>query len=94
MTAQEMVTRLNGLSGFDLTDAEALQLINEGYRELVARSEWLRATVTSVGPTVANQENYTLPTDLYRALKVYVGTAPAFPTGDEEIALIRSENLH
>lgn len=92
MTAEQMIERLNGLSGFDLTDAEALDLINEGYRELCARSEWLRARSTSL-VTVANQEDYTLPTDLYRVLKVWVGTAPYYPTDEESVTLIRNNNL-
>lgn len=93
MTLAQMITQLNGLAGLDLSDAEATDLLNEGYRELCARSKWLRANSVSL-VTVANQEDYTLPTDLYSIREVFVDGVPWEPADDATIAHIRASNLN
>lgn len=92
MTLAQMISQLNGLAGLDLTDAEATDLINEGYRELCARSEWLRAYSTST--TVSGQEDYTLPSDCYRVLEVHKNGIPQNASDDETVAQIRAGNYY
>lgn len=93
MTLAQMIEQLNGLQGLDLTTTEATDLLNEGYRELCARSEWLRATSTAAGPTVVDQSEYTLPSDLYRVLKVFVDGRPYYGADETTVAHIEANNL-
>lgn len=92
LTLAAMQSQLNEFAGLDLEDDEAKALLNEGYRELCARSEWLRANL-DIGPTIADEEHYTLPLDCGRILKLFVNGNPYYPTDDEQVALIRSSNL-
>lgn len=50
-------------SGVQVTDTDILRWINSGQREIVAQNEGLLEK-TALTSTVANQQEYTLPTDL------------------------------
>ena len=91
MNLSQMREQLNGLAGLDLEPEEADQLLNEGYQELTARAEWSRVYYTDT--TVADQEDYTLPANLYRILDVQLSGIPQYLATDEEIAHIRAGNL-
>lgn len=83
-TVAELRTKLD-LAGLDLTPAEELSLINEAVDELCVESEWTRANL-DLGPTVADQAAYTLPSNLHRILRLRVGSTIYEPT-DEEAAV-------
>jgi len=69
-TLADLTTDLRGLAGLKkVTVTEAERLLNEGHRELCVRSEWTRANI-ALGPTVADQAAYTLPSTVHRPLKV------------------------
>jgi hypothetical protein len=77
--------RVRGLAGLTkATPDEVDELLNEGHKELCARSEWLRARV-SIGSTVANEADYALPASVYKPLKVYVDGALFSPTDEDEV---------
>lgn len=63
------------LAGLDLEEAERDRLINEAVADLCIRTEWTRATV-NLGPTVAGQEDYDIPPEVNRVLKLSVGGVP------------------
>lgn len=90
MNRAELRSRLT-LAGLDLTDDEANELLNEADRELCVRAEWTRATV-SIGPTVADQAAYSLPSTVARPLKLYVNGLPGWEPSDEETALRLASN--
>lgn len=85
MTRGQLTSELlSDLAGFDaVEDTEVHRLLNEADRELCVRSGWTRANV-ELGPTVADQEAYTLPDSVYRPLKVKVDGRPYKPA-DETI---------
>lgn len=77
-----LTARLNSLSGFDLSAAEAAELLNEAQLEAARRSRYPRKTV-EVGPAVEGQAAYTLPTDYVLPYKVAVAGVP-WSTSDRE----------
>lgn len=61
--------------GFDFDPAHSASLLNEGLKRFAARSEWMKAEV-SLGPTVADQEQYALPVNVVKLRGLAVaGTA-------------------
>jgi len=90
LTLTPLIARLNTFAGLDLSTAEATDLLNEAQRELARRSEYPRKTVTSVGPTVAEQEAYTLPSDFLFAKELVVGTTPWTASYQERVDEMRA----
>lgn len=82
MTYGQLIDRVLGLAGSDLTRADAGQLVNDAYRELVALSQWVRMEI-GLGTVVAGQSAYTLPDSIVdvRAISVRSGVAQLTPTG-------------
>jgi hypothetical protein len=80
-----LTNRLNSFAGFDLSAADACGLINEAQRELARRSKYCRKTVTTVGPTVANQGAYDYPDDLILPLRLSVAGLPWEPSDAERV---------
>lgn len=70
-----LVTELSSFSGFDLTDDEATDLINEACAELNSRGEWFRAVI-EVDTTVSGTGTYDFPTSTDRLLRLYVDDVP------------------
>lgn len=70
-----LTTRLNEFAGFDLSDSEAALLLNEGRREAARRSRYPRK-VKEIGPTVAEQEAYSLPADFLLPESLAVAARP------------------
>lgn len=58
-TAGEIVTAVVNRYGFDVSETEALALVNERHKTMVVRAEML-VPVREVGPTVADQAEYAL----------------------------------
>ena len=87
-----MIEQLNGFAGLDISDSQATDLLNEGYRELCLRSEWLKATA-NIGLTVADDGEYALPTDCIRILKLFVNGRPYSETDETSEAHIVAGNL-
>jgi hypothetical protein len=66
--ASEMVTAVKREGGFDtqsasIDDATILSWLNESYRRLVGESKWRKSTL-ELGPTVAGQGQYVVPSDV------------------------------
>jgi hypothetical protein len=59
-------------AGFDLEDADADLLLNEGHRELVVRAEWLRGAITLTW----TPSGYTLPANVARLRSLAAAGAP------------------
>ncbi len=64
-------------------------LLNEASRELAGRSEWYKATV-EIGPTVAAQGEYTIPSDVHSLLRLKVNGVPWAPGSEEDADRVES----
>lgn len=84
MNLTQLTARLNSLSGFDLTDAEACELLNEAQLEAARKSRYPRKTVEA-GPTVAGQAAYTLPEDFLLPYRLAVAGTPWAPSDRETV---------
>lgn len=62
-------------AGFDVKQARAETVIQEGIRHLAARSHWIKAML-NLGPTVADQAAYTLPERVIRLFEVAINNDP------------------
>jgi hypothetical protein len=67
----DLVAEVLAEGEFDATDAQALRALTRRHRKMVVRARCFRKTV-SVGPTVALQRDYALPTDLFEIFEVTV----------------------
>lgn len=76
-TFADLVAQFSGAEagGFDFDPAQTASLLNEGLKRFAARSEWMKAEV-SLGPTVAGQEQYGLPTNVVKLRGLAVAGAP------------------
>lgn len=76
-TFADAIAQLEGpeASGFKFTGSQAALLLNEGAKRLASRSEWIRAEL-ELGPTVAEQEEYDLPGNVVKLLRVAVAGYP------------------
>lgn len=86
-TFGDLRSAVDDLAGVDLDDTQRDALLNEAHRELAVRSEWYRATITVTG--VADQEAYTLPSDVYRILNLRVGGEAYKPSFEQQADRIR-----
>jgi hypothetical protein len=77
-----LTARLNSLGGFDLSDSEACDLLNDAQAEAARRSRYPRKTV-ELGPTVGGQAAYALPADFLLPQTVAVAGVP-WPSSDRE----------
>lgn len=92
-TLLQLRNDLRGLAGLKkVTEDEADALLNEGHRELCVDGEWTRANL-DLGPTVADQAAYTLPTTVDRPLKVWVNDKPYDPSDENEVKRIIAGEL-
>ncbi len=89
-TFGDLRASLDDLAGLDLDPAQRDALINEGHREIATRSEWYRAEI-ELGPTVAAQVAYTLPSDVYRVLNLTVGGLRYEPASRTQITRINQD---
>lgn len=83
MTYGQLIDRVLGLAGSDLTRADAGRLVNDAYRDLCALSRWLHLQA-SLGPVAPAQTAYPLPDTVLvdvRAVSIRGGIAPQTPTG-------------
>ena len=81
-TFGDLRTSFDDLVGLDLDDDERDSLLNQAHRKLAAESEWYRATI-ELGPTVADQAAYDLPSDVYRVLSLKVSGRTYAPSDDQ-----------
>lgn len=83
MTYGDLIDRVLGLAGSDLTRADAGQLVNDAYRELVALSQWVHMEI-GLGNAAAGQSAYSLPDTVVdvRAVTIRTGVSTLTPTGD------------
>jgi hypothetical protein len=89
----QLTADLRGLAGFeDVTEPEVHALLNEADREMCVRSGWTRADL-ELGPTVADQVAYALPSRVHRPLKVWVNGRKYDPTDEDTIREIQSGEL-
>jgi hypothetical protein len=82
MDLQTARSELLDIIGADYSPSEADAKLNEGHKELCVRAEWLRGTL-SIGNTVAGQQLYALPTNVYRPLRVKVN-GTRYEASDED----------
>jgi hypothetical protein len=61
--------------GFDLSEEQTVSLLNEGVKRFASVSEWIRAEL-ELGPTIASQEEYNLPGNVVKLLRVAVAGYP------------------
>jgi len=82
----EEVAQLRGAeaAGFDLSEAQAAKLLNQGIDRLAARSEWIKVEA-EYGPTVAEQERYEIPANTVRVLSVQIGESPYVPVSVKDL---------
>lgn len=85
------VRDLAGLKKATATEVDAL--INEGHKELCVRSEWTRANL-SLGPLVAGQVAYTLPSNLERILQVESDGNPLTAANEQMVRQIEQDQLN
>lgn len=76
MDAASIITKALSEGGFDNARSDVLSWLNERYKMMVVRSEFLRAQITSIGPTVAGQDEYTLADSVADLRALRVGTVP------------------
>jgi hypothetical protein len=74
MTFEGLVDRLQAL--FDVGQTRCVDVANERLGEMVTSSAALRAIITSIGPTVANQASYTLAANVANVLKCTINSVP------------------
>jgi hypothetical protein len=79
----QLTTRLNAFAGFDLSDSEACDLLNEARRRLARRSKYPRKTATE--STVSGQAAYSWPEDMLLPLRVSVNGEPWSSTDAETV---------
>lgn len=84
MNLSQLRTRANGLSGFDLSDAEATDLINEAIRDFARLSGFPRKVWEF--ETVADTTEYELPSDFIKPVTVRVAGYPLDGTDTNTIA--------
>lgn len=70
-TVQDLLAAVKSEASFDVTDPVALGWLNRRHRVMVQRSRCYRYTV-QLGPTVAGQRDYPLPTGLVESYEVDV----------------------
>jgi hypothetical protein len=74
-TVQGLVDQVKTEAQFDVTDTAALAWLDRRHKKMVVRARALRKTV-SIGPSVASQRDYALPSDLVEVLEVSVDGLP------------------
>lgn len=90
-----MVTAVKVQGGFDtsganVTDAVILSWVNAKYREMVARSKFLKASI-DLGPTVAADATYDVPETVAEILALRVdGSAEYTRVGHEDMWALRA----
>jgi hypothetical protein len=72
------------LDQFDCTQAQAVRIVNEAYKRMLAESEWLEAE-KSITTTVAGQSSYDLPDEVGDLRRVDVGGNPYDGTGTDRM---------
>lgn len=92
MNLAQLTTRLNSFSGFDLTDTEAKDLLNEARRRFALRSKYPRKR-GSIGLTVAGQSAYDWPEDLLLPLGLSVAGTPWPPTDADSVERFERSEL-
>lgn len=75
MEFDDLREQLDTLAGLDLSTTDRDLLINEGYRELAVRSEFLQRTA-DLGPTVSGTNSYSVPANMHRIMFLSLGTTP------------------
>lgn len=85
-TVQQLVTDVLTEGSFDATSDQALRWLNRRHRSMVARSRCYRKTV-NIGPTVANQRDYALGSDVVEIFEVTVNGMPAGRARHVDLAL-------
>lgn len=68
--------------GTDASRAQCLSLLNEAYRDQVARARWFR-TESSIGTTTAGTASYTLPSNLIELYGLKVAGVPWDAIGED-----------
>ncbi len=91
-TFGDLRAQFDDLVGLDLEDTERDALLNEGHRKLATESEWYKAE-RELGPTVADQAAYALPTDVYRVLELEVGGYEYKPGDRKQIARLNRHEI-
>jgi hypothetical protein len=81
MNLAQLTTRLNAFEGFDLTDSDARDLLNEARRRFARRSKYPRKT-GNAGPTVAGQAAYDFPADYLLMVSVSLDGSDPLPAAD------------
>lgn len=71
------------LAGLGTEDTERDELLNEGYVELCVRAEWTRKKA-DIGPTVADQATYAVPSDYHRGLTLTISGRTYTATDEED----------
>ena len=88
--AIEEIAGQASLHGLDLEPTEALRLLNEAHTDMCVRAQWTRARV-ELGPTVADQYEYTLPETVAEVLAVYLDGLPLGQGDEEQVAVIGTD---
>lgn len=83
---EDEVAQLRGAeaAGFDLSEAQAAKLLNQGIDRLAARSEWIKVEA-EYGPTEAEVERYEIPGNTVRVLSVQIGESPYVPVSIKDL---------
>lgn len=91
MNLEQLEARLER-AGLDLAGTEARDALNEADRELCIRSEWTRANV-AIGPTVADQVAYALPSTVARPLRLWLNGFAYDPSDEDTVRRIEAGEL-
>lgn len=81
---RQLIERCNSFGGFDLTDSEATDLLNEGRRRWAVRSRFPRKFNAAFGTTVAEQAAYSWPTDFLLPVSVSLAGGEPLEIADRE----------
>ncbi len=84
-TVKSLVERVLEDGGFDAPESKALGWLTERQRLMCSRSGCYRRTA-SIGPTVAGQRDYALPSDVVQLLEVLIEGLPYEPGRSSDLA--------
>lgn len=76
MTFAQMISAVYEQHGFTLSRDAVKEIINERYQTMAAVAEW-RVALLEVGPTVADQGNYSLSADVEELTHLRIGASGA-----------------
>lgn len=88
MTGAAVITAILDQGGFDVSRTTALSWAQNRLDRANRRAEWKKKTV-SLGNTVADQAEYSIPSEVLVLKDVYIGTRPYVRVGPDRLAALK-----